>query len=70
MHFISKSNFTIPGYDLCHTNHPEGTAHGGTAILIKTTTAYYEQINYAETIIQATSVLDKGPLRDITIAAL
>jgi hypothetical protein len=69
-HFTSKNHFTIPGYDLCYTNHPDGTAQGGTAILIKTTIAYYEQLKYAEPVIQATSVRVKGQLRDITIAAV
>jgi hypothetical protein len=68
-HFTSKNHF-IPGYDLCYTNHPDGTANGGTAILIKTTIAYYEQLKYAEPVIKATSVRVKGPLRDITIAAV
>jgi len=70
MHFTSKNHFTVPGYDLCYTNHPDGTAHVGTAILIKTTIAYYKQLKYAEPIIQATAVRVKGPLRNITIAAV
>jgi hypothetical protein len=28
-HFTSKNHFNIPDYDLCFTNHPDGTAHGG-----------------------------------------
>jgi len=62
--FTSRNHFTIPGYDLCYNNQPHGRAHGGTAILIKTTIAYYEQLKYAEPVIQATSVRVKGPLRD------
>ena len=69
-HFTSKNHFTIPGYDLCCTNHPDGTAHGGTAILLKNTIAYYEQLQYAKPEIQATSVRVKGPLREITITAV
>jgi exonuclease III len=68
-HFTSKNQFTIPGYELCYKNQPDGTAHGGTAILIKTTTAYYEQLKYAEPVIQSTSVRVKGTVRDITIVA-
>jgi exonuclease III len=34
-HFTLKNHFTVPGYKICHTNHPDGTAQGGTAILIK-----------------------------------
>jgi hypothetical protein len=69
-HFTSKNHFTIPEYDLCYTNHPDGTTHVGTAILRKTKIAYYEQLKYAEPVIQATSVRVKVPLRDITIAAV
>jgi exonuclease III len=69
-HFTCKNHLTIPRYDFCYTNHPDGTAHGGTAILIKTTIPYYEQLKYAEATIQATSVRVKRPLRDITIAAV
>jgi exonuclease III len=36
-HFTSKNYFSIPGYGLCRTNHPDRTAHGGTAIIIKNT---------------------------------
>ena len=63
-HFTPRNHFTIPGYDLCYNNQPDGTAHGGTAILIKTTIAYYEQLKYSETVIHDTSVRVKGPLRD------
>jgi len=34
-HFTYKNYFSIPSYKLCHTTHPDGTAHGGTAIFIK-----------------------------------
>jgi hypothetical protein len=36
-HFTTKTYFTIPEYKLCYTNHPDGTALGGTAILINYT---------------------------------
>ena len=36
-HFTNKNHYTIPGYDLWYTCHPDGTAHGGTAIIIKNT---------------------------------
>ena len=41
-HFTSKTYFTIPGYNLCHTNHPDDIAHGGKAILIRKTIQYAE----------------------------
>jgi exonuclease III len=68
--FTSKSHFTIPEYQVCSTNHPDGTAQGGTAILVKYTIAYYEQLPHAEAELQAKTIRVKGPLRDISIAAV
>ena len=48
-HFTSKNHFTIPGCDLYYTSHPDGTAHGGTAIIIKNTIAYYVQLTICRT---------------------
>ena len=39
-HFTTKTYFYIPGYKVCHTNHPDGSAHGGTAILAKDTVMF------------------------------
>jgi hypothetical protein len=48
-HFTYKNYFSIPGYELCCTNHPDGTAHGGTTmIIIKNTITYYEELKHAE----------------------
>jgi len=69
-HFTTKSYFSIPGYSFCHTNHPDGTAHGGTAILIHSTITYSEQLQYAKLEIQATIIQVKGQQRTITIASV
>jgi len=66
----NKNHFTIPGYDLCYTCHPDGTAHGGTAIIIKNTLEYYEGPKYAESTIQATSITVSGLFYKTTIAAV
>jgi len=34
-HFTNKSYLGIPGYTLYHTKDPNGKAHGGTDIIIK-----------------------------------
>jgi exonuclease III len=34
-HFTTTHYFRLTRYKLYYTNHPDGTAHGGTAILIK-----------------------------------
>jgi exonuclease III len=69
-HFSYKNHYFIPGYDLCYTCHPDGTAHGGTAFVIKNTLEYYEGPKYAEAAIQATSVTVSGLFHKITIAAV
>ena len=69
-HFTYKNYFSIPGYELCYTCHPDGTVHGGTAIIIKSTFTYYEQPKYAEATIQATSVRVSGLFHKITTAAV
>lgn len=50
-HFTKKSHIKIFGYSVYHTMHPDGTAHGGSAIIIRSnikhhvTNAYHtEQI--------------------------
>jgi hypothetical protein len=36
-HFPEKSYLKLSNYAVYHTNHPAGTARGGTAIIIKNT---------------------------------
>jgi len=55
---------------ICHTNHPDGTAHGGTAVLKKDTITYYEELKYLEEAMKSTSLRVKGPIHDITVAAV
>jgi len=55
-HFKTKNYFSIPRYKLYYTNHPDGTAHGSTAILIKRKIEQYELLKYEEDSIQATSI--------------
>jgi len=69
-HFTAKSYFSIPGYRFCHTNHPDGKAHGGTAILIRCTITYSEKLQYATPELQATAIQVKGQRRPINIAAV
>ena len=68
-HFTYKNYFRIPSYKLCHTTHPEGTAHGGTAILIKESIQHYKLLKYQEESIQTTSIKLRGFPYEITVAA-
>jgi len=34
-HFTTKSYFKIPHYNMYFTNHPDGTVHSSTAVIVK-----------------------------------
>lgn len=55
-HFTKRSYFKIPNYILYDTKHPDGTAHGGTAILIKTSIDHHRLHDYQEDHLQATTI--------------
>ena len=69
-HFTNKNYFSIPRYKLYYTNHPDGTAHGGTAILLKETIEHCELLKHEEDFIQARSVKVKGLPNEITITVV
>jgi exonuclease III len=45
-HFTAESYFKIPNFRVYSTTHPDGTAHGSTAIIIKQTIDHYELQKY------------------------
>jgi hypothetical protein len=55
-HFTEKSYICIPQYTHYHTNHPPGTARGGTAIILKSSIQHHPLNPYNQAFIQATSV--------------
>jgi hypothetical protein len=56
-HYTEKSYLKLPNCAAYHTNHPAGTARGGTAIIIK---KYHHQLNnYSQDFLQATSVSEE-----------
>lgn len=56
-HFTNKSFFNIKNYLLYDTKHPDGKAHGGTAILIKSNIKHFQHPSYSSEHIQATSIV-------------
>lgn len=52
-HFTQHSHIYIPGYKLVKTNHPDNTAHGGVAILIKSTIAFQALPNFCQDFLQS-----------------
>ena len=50
--------------------HPDGKAHGGTAVIIKSNIRHHEADKYKEEYIQATSVVVEDWAGYITISAI
>jgi hypothetical protein len=68
MHFTEKSYLKLPNSAVYHTNHPAGSARGGTAIIIK---KYHHQLNnYSQDFLQATSVSVEDSVGLLTISAV
>jgi hypothetical protein len=69
-HFTEKNYFNLLNYSVYHTNHPAGTAHGGTAIIIKTTIKHNLQSSYRQDFLQATSISVEDSIGPLTISAV
>lgn len=69
-HFTDRSYFKIPNYTLYFTNHPDNTAHGGVAVLIKDSIKHYELPSFSEDYLQASSVVIEDWLGPIVISAV
>jgi hypothetical protein len=67
-HFTHKSYLRIPLYTVYNTNHPAGTARGGTAIIIKTALPHHPLRNFNRDYLQATSVSVTTSVGPITIS--
>jgi hypothetical protein len=59
-HFTGRTVPKIPNYSIYHCNHPDGTAHGGAAILICKALQHYEFPAYQTDKIQADIIPIKG----------
>ena len=55
-HLTEKNNLFIEGFSFYKTNHPEGTAHGGSGILVRNRLKHYAFSNRAEVYIQSTYI--------------
>ena len=58
-HFTDKNYLKIHGYNIYHTQHPSGKAHGSTVIIIKSSIKNYELPSFQKDYLQATSVAIK-----------
>jgi len=55
-HLTPNKHFNIPGNTTHRTDHPDNSAHAGTAILISSTLLHYALPTYQKTYIQATNI--------------
>ena len=60
----------IAGYSLYKTKHPDSTAHGVSAILIKTSTRHVQTEKYEYDEIQATTITADDEDGKLTISAI
>lgn len=69
-HFTKKSYFKIKGYDLIIANHPNERAHGGSAILIKSSIKYEPDEQYIKESIQAAIIKIKCNNQTVCVSAI
>ena len=68
-HFTKHSKFSIPGYNIITSNHPDNTAHAGAAIIIKSSLLYTPCPSIQENYLQSAILTIKLNHIPITIAA-
>jgi exonuclease III len=69
-HFTEGSYMKIPNYNMYHTTHPDETAHGGTAVIIRQNIKHHVRAEYKEDNIQATSISLEDNKGETTISAI
>lgn len=69
-HFTKKNYFKIAGYNIYDSQHPSGSARGGSAIIIKENITHYEIDKYQESYLQATCIKIKCTLGSLVVAAV
>lgn len=69
-HFTDKSYFKINNYTCYSTLHPDGTAHGGTAVIIRNKIKHFEIEEFAETYLQATCIKIHTAQGTLVVAAV
>ena len=54
-HFTNRSYLNIPYYSIYHTEQPDDTAHGGTAVIIRSPIVHHELTKFQQDFLQATT---------------
>jgi exonuclease III len=69
-HFTNRSCIRIPNYNICFINHPDETAHGGTAAIIRHNIKHYIRAEYRHENIQATRIAIEDNTGETTVSAI
>lgn len=69
-HFTRESFIHIKGYNIYHALHPNNTASGGSAVIIKENIYHYLKHKCEEKFAQTVAVVVRTKLHDITISAV
>lgn len=69
-HFTNRSFFKIYGYDLICANHPDNKAHGGSAIIIKSSIRYRVMDSVSSNAIQAACIQVQCLHFDLSLSAV
>lgn len=69
-HFTNQSHIRFKGYKVYQTIHPENTAKGGSAVIIKENILHYEELEYKTEEIQATTVSITSKNYPVSITAV
>lgn len=69
-HFTNKSYIKIPYYNIYHTKHPDGTAHRGTAIIIRNKLKHHELKEHSQKHLQASTKILNDRLETLMLSAV
>jgi len=72
-HLINVPHINLPGFQIIKSNHPDGTAHAGAAIIVKSSLLFYPLLQYQKAYIQAFGIsltLNNTPINIYAIYSL
>jgi hypothetical protein len=69
-HLNDRKVFILENYNVYHTNHPDGTCHGGTAILIKQNIKHNIHSQVREDYLQATTITVQNREGPVNVSAV
>lgn len=69
-HLTENSSIRIQNYNIYTTNHPDGTAHAGAAIIVRSNIKHYELPQFKKAHLQATTISIEDRNGDFNVSAI